>query len=199
MTERPACTIERRRRANLPTHEDKVVPSELLELPALYERLRPGERLLWPRPGAQTVGLALSDVMRQIATPLETIRRTKFKANAERLLHLAKEHGVGGLVVGLPINLDGTRSRARNRPAPSSAIWASSPNSSRYWDDVFDRSRRARAARSRRQPKTPRRADRQDGRRLHPAGRARPPQFQPPHTTHITPQISAPSRPHSSI
>ncbi len=84
------------------------MPSELLELPAFCERLKPGERLLGLDVGTKTIGLALSDVMRQIATPLETIRRTKFKADAERLFKLAAEHGVGGLVVGLPINLDGT-------------------------------------------------------------------------------------------
>ena len=80
------------------------------------------ERLLGLDVGTKTIGLALSDVMRQIATPLETIRRTKFKADAERLLALAKEHGAGGLVIGLPINLDGsegpraqsTRAFARN-------------------------------------------------------------------------------------
>ncbi len=58
--------------------------------------------------GTKTIGLALSDVTRQIATPLETIRRTKFKADAERLLGIAQEHGVSGLVAGLPINLDGS-------------------------------------------------------------------------------------------
>ena len=57
-----------------------------------------------------------------IASPLETIRRTKFKADAERLLSLVAEHNVIGLVLGLPLNLDGsegpraqaTRALARN-------------------------------------------------------------------------------------
>lgn len=58
--------------------------------------------------GTKTLGLALSDVTRTIASPLETIRRTKFTADAARLLSLAREHGVVGLVLGLPRNLDGT-------------------------------------------------------------------------------------------
>jgi putative Holliday junction resolvase len=93
-----------------------------LELPELCARLKRDERLLGLDVGTKTVGLALSDVMRQIATPLETIRRTKFSADAARLLHLAQEHGVGGFVIGLPVNLDGsegpraqsTRAFARN-------------------------------------------------------------------------------------
>ncbi len=83
-------------------------PSEPLPLSGVFETLRPGERLLGLDVGTKTIGLALSDVTRQIATPLETIRRTKFKADAARLLALAKEHGAGGLVIGLPVNLDGS-------------------------------------------------------------------------------------------
>ena len=108
MTGRTACIIREPAPANLTTDKDEVVPSELLELPELFERLRRDERLLGLDVGTKTIGLALSDVMRQIATPLETIRRTKFKADVEQLLRLAKQHGVGGLVAGLPINLDGT-------------------------------------------------------------------------------------------
>ena len=84
------------------------MPSELLELSGLLGRLRRDERLLGLDVGTKTIGLALSDVMRKIATPLETIRRTKFTADATRLLALCAGHGVGGLVVGLPVNLDGS-------------------------------------------------------------------------------------------
>jgi len=58
--------------------------------------------------GTKTIGLALSDLSRSIATPLETIARKKFSVDAERLLALAGRHEVGGLVVGLPINMDGS-------------------------------------------------------------------------------------------
>jgi len=62
--------------------------------------------------GSKTIGLALSDVSLTVATPLETIRRTKFTADATRLLALAAEHGAGGLVIGLPVNMDGTEGPA---------------------------------------------------------------------------------------
>lgn len=58
--------------------------------------------------GTKTLGLALSDITRTIASPLTVIRRTKFKADAAELLRLTSEHRVAGLVLGLPTNLDGT-------------------------------------------------------------------------------------------
>jgi putative holliday junction resolvase len=72
--------------------------------------------------GTKTIGLALSDVTRTIASGLTTLTRRKFVADAERLLALTDENGVGGLVIGLPVNLDGsqgpraqaTRAFARN-------------------------------------------------------------------------------------
>jgi putative holliday junction resolvase len=77
--------------------------------PEAFARVLPrGARLFGLDVGTKTIGLALSDVMRSIASGLTTLRRTKFAADARRLLELAQEHGVGGLVVGLPINLDGS-------------------------------------------------------------------------------------------
>ena len=67
-----------------------------------------GVRLMGLDLGTKTIGLALSDVDRRIASPLETIRRTKFTADAEALLKLAAKHGVGALVIGLPLNMDGS-------------------------------------------------------------------------------------------
>lgn len=58
--------------------------------------------------GEKTIGLALSDVSRTIASPLETIRRTKFGKDLEALRALAVKHGVGGLVLGMPLNMDGS-------------------------------------------------------------------------------------------
>lgn len=78
---------------------------EIDELPAL---LAPGARLIGVDLGEKTIGLALSDVNRTIASPLETLPRTKFRADAEKLLALAAKFGVGGLVVGLPKNMDGS-------------------------------------------------------------------------------------------
>jgi putative holliday junction resolvase len=69
--------------------------------------LRPGARLLGLDVGTKTIGLALSDTRLSIASPLDTIRRTKFKDDMASLAAQVEKHGVGGLVVGLPLRLDG--------------------------------------------------------------------------------------------
>jgi len=80
----------------------QIVPLEaLLDLPA-------HARLLGLDLGTKTIGLALSDVQRQIATPLETIQRVKFGLDAAALLKVAEKHQIAGLVIGLPLNMDGT-------------------------------------------------------------------------------------------
>ncbi len=66
------------------------------------------ERLLGLDVGEKTIGLALSDIGRMIATPFKTISRTKFSKDAEALTAIIKEYKVGGLVVGYPVNMDGT-------------------------------------------------------------------------------------------
>lgn len=69
--------------------------------------LKPGARLLGLDVGTKTIGLALSDTRRVIASPLDTIRRTRFRDDAQRIVHEVEKHGVGGVVVGLPLGLDG--------------------------------------------------------------------------------------------
>lgn len=72
--------------------------------------------------GDKTIGVAISDGLRSVATPATTIRRKKFTQDAEALLSLLKTRGVGGIVLGLPRNMDGsegprcqkTRAFARN-------------------------------------------------------------------------------------
>jgi putative Holliday junction resolvase len=62
--------------------------------------------------GSKRIGVALSDVGRAIASPIATIARTKFTKDAARLIALATQHGVGGLVIGLPRNMDGSEGSA---------------------------------------------------------------------------------------
>ena len=72
--------------------------------------------------GNKTIGIAVSDAMLTVATPLETIRRRKFTLDAARILKIAEERALGGLVLGLPRNMDvsegprcqATRAFARN-------------------------------------------------------------------------------------
>ncbi len=59
-------------------------------------------------PGTKTIGVAASDPDRSIAMPVETIRRTKFTADAQRLLALAEERTAAGFIIGLPRNMDGS-------------------------------------------------------------------------------------------
>jgi len=73
----------------------------------LREAVLAGTRLIGLDVGTKTIGLALSDTRRVIATPLETIRRRRFAEDMARLFALVDAHGVGGLVVGLPLTLAG--------------------------------------------------------------------------------------------
>lgn len=85
------------------------VPTKPTDDVALFAAdLKRGQRLIGIDVGSKTLGLALSDVERTIATSLETIQRTKFAKDSARLMELAEEHGVGGYVVGLPMNMDGS-------------------------------------------------------------------------------------------
>jgi putative Holliday junction resolvase len=84
--------------------------------------LPPIGKLLGLDLGTKTIGVAVSDGMRYSATPLETIARTKFTADAVRLKQLIAENAIVGIVLGLPLNMDGsegpraqsTRAFARN-------------------------------------------------------------------------------------
>jgi putative holliday junction resolvase len=58
--------------------------------------------------GDKTIGVALSDLRRQVATPIEVIRREKFTIDAGRLLALLEARGAAGIVLGLPLNMDGS-------------------------------------------------------------------------------------------
>ncbi|HEX3483926.1 MAG TPA: Holliday junction resolvase RuvX [Micropepsaceae bacterium] len=80
----------------------------VLSLEELRAQLVPGRRLLGLDLGEKTIGVALSDTSLSVATPLKTLVRSKFKTNAAQLAALIAEHGIGGLVVGLPLNMDGT-------------------------------------------------------------------------------------------
>ncbi len=80
----------------------------IVSLAELRDAAPRGTRLLGLDVGSKTVGLALSDGTWTIASPLKTLRRTKFTADAVLLKALIDEHGVGGLVIGLPINMDGS-------------------------------------------------------------------------------------------
>ena len=79
-----------------------------IEINEIKTTIKKGERLLGLDLGSKTIGLALSDVRLTIASPMETVKRKKFTQDAERLLTIIQEQNVGGLVLGLPKNMDGS-------------------------------------------------------------------------------------------
>ena len=87
-----------------------IVP--LHDLPG---HLGTGRRLLGLDLGEKTIGLAISDSALRVASPLTTLRRGKFTKDAAALTRLCTERDVGGLVLGLPVNMDGSEGpRARS-------------------------------------------------------------------------------------
>ena len=102
-----------------------MTEASLIAIEDLAPLLAPEARLLGLDVGSKTVGMALSDVTRSIATPFDTIRRTKFTADAKTIGKVIESNQVGALVIGLPLNLDGsegpraqsTRAFARNLAA----------------------------------------------------------------------------------
>src|SRR5690349_1307135 len=73
---------------------------DLAELPAALPAYAP---LVGLDLGEKTIGVAVSDATRTVASPLETIRKTKFTDDANRLLKLMESRGAAGLVIGLPV------------------------------------------------------------------------------------------------
>lgn len=110
--------------------------STLEDALAFRDGLADGARLIGIDAGTKTLGLALSDVQRIIASPLETIQRTKFTADAARLLELASAHKISGFVLGLPANLEGSEGpRAQATRAFARNINKLSPLPILLWDE----------------------------------------------------------------
>jgi len=102
----------------------------------LAKALAPGVRLIGLDLGEKTIGLALSDTGRAIATPLETLKRGKFSADARKLAALMAEHGAGGLVIGLPLNMDGSEGpAAQSARAFARNFAARHPAPIVFWDE----------------------------------------------------------------
>jgi putative Holliday junction resolvase len=78
---------------------------ELIELPGALKPMTP---LFGLDLGEKTIGVAVSDLSRTIASPIELIRKTQFTKEAARLFALMADRGSNGIVIGLPINMDGS-------------------------------------------------------------------------------------------
>jgi putative Holliday junction resolvase len=91
---------------------------DLLDLPSA---LPPYAPVIGLDLGEKTIGVAVSDATMAIASPLELIRKGKFTDDANRLFSLMEGRGAKGVVIGLPVNMDGSEGRAASPPAPSAA------------------------------------------------------------------------------
>jgi putative Holliday junction resolvase len=133
-----------------------MAAADLLQLPHL---LRRGVPLAGLDLGSRTIGVAVSDTSLMIASPLGLIERRKFTTDAEALFALMASRGAGGLVIGLPVNMDGSegarcqsarafgRNLLRLRDMPI-AFWderLSTVAANRVLIDEADRSRKRRA------------------------------------------------------
>ena len=80
----------------------------LVGLHELHAALGRDQRLMGIDPGSKTIGLALSDTRRVLASPFGSLKRGKLKAAAAEIAAIARKEDVGGLVVGLPLSMDGS-------------------------------------------------------------------------------------------
>ncbi|MDQ2093321.1 Holliday junction resolvase RuvX [Rhodalgimonas zhirmunskyi] len=86
--------------------------------------------------GERTIGVAVSDGIRSVASPLETIRRKKFGVDAARLIEIASARNVTGLILGLPRNMDGSEGpRCQSTRAFARNLERLTPMEIGFWDE----------------------------------------------------------------
>lgn len=107
-----------------------------LEVYEFMAALRPRAPIVGLDLGTKTIGIALSDITLSIASALETIRRKKFAADADRLDEIVTTHDVVGIVIGLPINLNGTEGpRAQSTRAFARNLAGRTDLPMMFWDE----------------------------------------------------------------
>ena len=98
--------------------------------------LKPGQAICGLDLGTQTIGVAVSDGMRQVASPLETIKRRKFGLDAAHLLEIIAARALAGIVLGLPLNMDGSEGpRAQSTRAFARNLERLTPLPISFWDE----------------------------------------------------------------
>jgi len=111
-------------------------PSLLPDAATLRAMLAPGARLLGIDPGSRTIGLALSDVTLLLASPYGSLKRRRLRENAAEIAAIAAREGVGGLIVGLPLSLDGGFGPAAQAARDwAMALAAASGIAAALWDE----------------------------------------------------------------
>ncbi|EDQ04411.1 Putative pre-16S rRNA nuclease [Sulfitobacter indolifex] len=98
--------------------------------------LPPMQALIGLDLGEKTIGVAVSDSFQSVATPLETVRRKKFGLDAARLAEIIAKRRIGGLVLGLPRNMDGSEGpRCQSTRAFARNFDRLTPLPITYWDE----------------------------------------------------------------
>jgi putative Holliday junction resolvase len=106
---------------------------DLIDLPAALPSKSP---IMGLDLGSKTVGVAVSDTSLMIASPLALIRRTKFTQDAEALFALMTTRGATGLIIGLPVNMDGTEGpRCQSVRAFARNLLRSRDTPIAFWDE----------------------------------------------------------------
>ncbi len=106
---------------------------DLLDLPAALPAYAP---IVGLDPGEKTIGVAVSDVTRTVASPLETIEKVQFTKDAARLFKLMESRGAVGIVIGLPMNMDGTEgARAQSNRALARNLLRLKDIPIAFWDE----------------------------------------------------------------
>ncbi len=106
---------------------------DITELSAALPQYAP---LVGLDPGEKTIGVAVSDITRTVASPLETIQKVKFTQDAARLFKLMESRGALGIVIGLPMNMDGSEGvRAQSNRALARNILRLKDLPIAFWDE----------------------------------------------------------------
>lgn len=113
-----------------------MTPLELNAFADFAAQLARGARLMGIDLGTKTIGLALSDVERRLASPLETLKRGKFSVDSAQMLAKADQFDVAGFVIGLPLNMDGSEGpRVQATRAFVRNMGALTPRPFLFWDE----------------------------------------------------------------
>jgi putative Holliday junction resolvase len=113
-----------------------VTAASTIAIEDLPPHLGRDARLLGLDVGTKTIGMALSDVTRSVATPFDTIGRTKFTADAKTIRQVVEKNQVGALVIGFPLNFDGSEGpRAQSTRAFASNLAAHVEVPMVFWDE----------------------------------------------------------------
>ncbi len=102
----------------------------------LAEVLPPMQALMGLDLGTKTIGVAVSDSFQSVATPIETVKRKKFGVDAARLVELIDQRSIGGIILGLPRNMDGSEGpRAQSTRAFARNLRPLVPCPIGFWDE----------------------------------------------------------------